>query len=265
VDQDFMVNDEEEQEDDEATLEADEALITESERREELIALQQESELPLEQLLKNYKIGEDSEEEDQELREGETDEEQEDSEEDEEEADKEMNFDDKEGLPKAVKAIIPEQSQHGTVHDETSWDEAEELTRSSWNAKDGAKLMSEMEDSKNLAGSVRSAESGLVPDEQTKAGEKALVMMVQGLKKPQSVQQNDLGMPHTDRTITGHFLETNQYKAGGKLATLVVDLGVNTREDVSSSLSQRRPQRSICCLTTVPVEQGMVRDMQVWI
>jgi len=49
------------QEDDEATLEADEALITESERREELIALQQESELPLEQLLKNYKIGEGNE------------------------------------------------------------------------------------------------------------------------------------------------------------------------------------------------------------
>jgi hypothetical protein len=207
----------------------------------------------------------DSEEGDQELSEGETDEEQEDSEEDEEEADKEMNFDDKEGLPKAVKAIIPEQSQHGTIHDGTSRDEADELTRSSWNTKDGAKPMSEMEDSKNLVGSVRSAECGLVADEQTKAGEKALVMMVQGLKKSRSVQQNDLGMPHTDRTITGHFLETKQYKAGGKLATLVVDLGVDTREDVSSSLSQRRPQRSICCLTTVPVEQGVVRDMQVWI
>jgi E1A-binding protein p400 len=49
------------QEDDEATLEADEALITESERREELNALQQESELPLDQLLKNYKMGEGNE------------------------------------------------------------------------------------------------------------------------------------------------------------------------------------------------------------
>jgi hypothetical protein len=124
----------------------------------------------------------DSEEEDQELSEGEADEEQEDSEEDEEEVDKEMNFDDKEGLPKAVKAIIPEQSQHGTVHDGTSQDEAEELTRSSWNAKDRAKLLSEMEDSRNLVGSVRSAECGLVPDEQAKAGGKALVMMVQRLK-----------------------------------------------------------------------------------
>jgi E1A-binding protein p400 len=49
------------QEDDEATLEADEALITECERREELNALQQESELPLDQLLKNYKMGEGNE------------------------------------------------------------------------------------------------------------------------------------------------------------------------------------------------------------
>ncbi len=49
------------QEDDEATLEADEALITESERREELNALQHESELPLDQLLKNYKMGEGNE------------------------------------------------------------------------------------------------------------------------------------------------------------------------------------------------------------
>lgn len=54
------------------------------------------------------------------MNEGETNQKQEDNEEDEEEADKKMNFDDKEGLPKVVKAIIPEQSQHGTVHDETS-------------------------------------------------------------------------------------------------------------------------------------------------
>ncbi len=79
--------------------------------------------------------------------------------------------------------VILEQSQHGTIHDGTSRDEVEELTRSSWNAKDGAKLLSEMEDSRNLVGSVRSAECGLVPNEQTKAGGKALVMMVQGLKK----------------------------------------------------------------------------------
>lgn len=44
------------QEDDEATLEADEALITEAERKEELSALQRESELPLEDLLNAYKL-----------------------------------------------------------------------------------------------------------------------------------------------------------------------------------------------------------------
>jgi E1A-binding protein p400 len=42
------------QEDDEATLEADEALITEEERKEELSALQRESELPIEELLRAY-------------------------------------------------------------------------------------------------------------------------------------------------------------------------------------------------------------------
>ncbi len=84
------------------------------------------------------------------MNEGETNEKQEDNEEDEEEADKKMNFDDKEGLPKVVKAIIPEQSQHGIVHDETSQDEIEKLTRSLRNTKDRAMLMSEMEDSKTL-------------------------------------------------------------------------------------------------------------------
>ena len=44
------------QEDDEGTLEADEALITEEERKEELSALQRESELPLEDLLNAYKL-----------------------------------------------------------------------------------------------------------------------------------------------------------------------------------------------------------------
>jgi hypothetical protein len=36
-------------------LQGDEALIIEFERKEELNALQQESELPLDQILKNYK------------------------------------------------------------------------------------------------------------------------------------------------------------------------------------------------------------------
>eukprot|EP01018_Ginkgo_biloba_P038738 Gb_04357 [translate_table: standard] len=54
-------------EDDEATLEADEALITEEERREELAALQNEIDVPLEELLKRYKVNEGSEEENEEV------------------------------------------------------------------------------------------------------------------------------------------------------------------------------------------------------
>lgn len=44
------------QEDDEQTIEEDEALITEEERQEELAALQNEVELPLEELLKRYSM-----------------------------------------------------------------------------------------------------------------------------------------------------------------------------------------------------------------
>lgn len=42
------------QEDDEHTIEEDEALITEEEREEELAALQGEMDLPIEELLKRY-------------------------------------------------------------------------------------------------------------------------------------------------------------------------------------------------------------------
>ena len=42
------------QEDDEQTIEEDEALITKEERQEELAALQNEIDLPLEDLLKRY-------------------------------------------------------------------------------------------------------------------------------------------------------------------------------------------------------------------
>ncbi|KAL8204879.1 hypothetical protein R6Q57_010502 [Mikania cordata] len=51
---------ENEPEDDEHTIEEDEALITEDERREELAALQNEADLPLEVLLKRYAVGETS-------------------------------------------------------------------------------------------------------------------------------------------------------------------------------------------------------------
>ena len=46
------------QEDDEHTIEEDEALITEEERQEELTALHNEVDLPLEELLRRYTTGE---------------------------------------------------------------------------------------------------------------------------------------------------------------------------------------------------------------
>ncbi|CAM6104661.1 unnamed protein product [Calypogeia fissa] len=53
-DEDFDMNKEEEEEDDETTIAADEALVTEVEKKEELDLLQRESELPLEEILKLY-------------------------------------------------------------------------------------------------------------------------------------------------------------------------------------------------------------------
>ena len=46
------------QEDDEHTIEEEEALITEEERQEELTALHNEVDLPLEELLRRYTKGE---------------------------------------------------------------------------------------------------------------------------------------------------------------------------------------------------------------
>ncbi|XP_058207569.1 protein PHOTOPERIOD-INDEPENDENT EARLY FLOWERING 1 isoform X1 [Rhododendron vialii] len=56
VDEDFDVRSGDESEDDEHTLEEDEALITEEERKEELAALQNEVDLPLEELIKRYAV-----------------------------------------------------------------------------------------------------------------------------------------------------------------------------------------------------------------
>ncbi|XP_047310658.1 protein PHOTOPERIOD-INDEPENDENT EARLY FLOWERING 1 [Impatiens glandulifera] len=58
VDEDFHALSEDEIEDDWHTLEEDEALITEEERKEELEALQNEVEMPLEELLKRYNVEE---------------------------------------------------------------------------------------------------------------------------------------------------------------------------------------------------------------
>ncbi|KAF5731979.1 hypothetical protein HS088_TW18G00666 [Tripterygium wilfordii] len=61
VDEDFDIQSEDETEDDEQTIEDDEALITEEERQEELAALRSEVDLPLEELLKRYAVGEGKE------------------------------------------------------------------------------------------------------------------------------------------------------------------------------------------------------------
>ncbi|XP_024982552.1 protein PHOTOPERIOD-INDEPENDENT EARLY FLOWERING 1 isoform X3 [Cynara cardunculus var. scolymus] len=58
IDEDYKS--EKEPEDDEHTIEEDEALITEDERREELEALHNEVDLPLEELLRRYAVGEDN-------------------------------------------------------------------------------------------------------------------------------------------------------------------------------------------------------------
>ncbi|GMN55899.1 hypothetical protein TIFTF001_025008 [Ficus carica] len=54
VDEDYRIQSDDESEDDEQTIEEDEARITEQERQEELVALQNEVDLPLEELLKRY-------------------------------------------------------------------------------------------------------------------------------------------------------------------------------------------------------------------
>ncbi|XP_026445774.1 protein PHOTOPERIOD-INDEPENDENT EARLY FLOWERING 1-like isoform X4 [Papaver somniferum] len=63
VDGDYDVQSEDESEDDEHTIEEDEALITKEERKAELEGLQDEMDLPLEELLKRYKISTVSREE----------------------------------------------------------------------------------------------------------------------------------------------------------------------------------------------------------
>lgn len=58
ADNDYDIHSEDDMEDDEQTIEEDEALITEDERKEELAALQNEVDLPLEELLKRYSMNE---------------------------------------------------------------------------------------------------------------------------------------------------------------------------------------------------------------
>ncbi|KAL2464783.1 Protein PHOTOPERIOD-INDEPENDENT EARLY FLOWERING 1 [Forsythia ovata] len=60
VDEDYDMHSDDESEDDEHTIEEDEALITKEEREEELAALQNEIDLPLEELLKSYAAEEEN-------------------------------------------------------------------------------------------------------------------------------------------------------------------------------------------------------------
>ncbi|KAI4348769.1 hypothetical protein L6164_009450 [Bauhinia variegata] len=59
-DEEYDIQSDDESEDDEQTLEVDEALITQEERQEELAALHDEINLPLEELLKRYAAGKES-------------------------------------------------------------------------------------------------------------------------------------------------------------------------------------------------------------
>ncbi|KAJ7976011.1 protein PHOTOPERIOD-INDEPENDENT EARLY FLOWERING 1-like [Quillaja saponaria] len=59
-DEEFNIQSDDESEDDEHTIDEDEALITEAEREEEVAALQNEMDLPLEELLKRYTKEKDS-------------------------------------------------------------------------------------------------------------------------------------------------------------------------------------------------------------
>ncbi|GAY32612.1 hypothetical protein CUMW_003290 [Citrus unshiu] len=56
IDEEYDVHSEDESEDDEHTIEEDEALITEEERKEELEALHNETDIPLQELLKRYAV-----------------------------------------------------------------------------------------------------------------------------------------------------------------------------------------------------------------
>jgi hypothetical protein len=71
-------------------------------------------------------------------------------------------------------------------------------------------------------------------------------------------------LPHADRVIPGHLVEMDQLQVGGKLSTLVVELGVDTWEDISISLKARRPQRQKQLLISSFVHLGNMKDIQVW-
>ncbi len=92
-----------------------------------------------------------------------------------------------------------------------------------------------------------------------------MITAVPGMKTdPQSLQHSNLKLPHADRVIPGHLVEMDQLQVGGKLSTLVVELGVDTWEDISISLKARRPQRQKQLLISSFVHLGNMKDIQVW-
>jgi hypothetical protein len=158
-----------------------------------------------------------------------------------------------------------EESWCNTERAWTVGNEAEKLTGSSLNIKDTTNVKSEMEDLKSLRfGLVKATNDDSIADEPAKVyKEKGMITTVLGMKTDsQSLQHNTLKLPHADWVVTGHLAEMDQSQVGGELPTLVVELGVDTQEDINISLKARRPQRQRRLLTSSFVHLGIMRDMQ---
>ncbi|CAK9231368.1 unnamed protein product [Sphagnum troendelagicum] len=92
-----------------------------------------------------------------------------------------------------------------------------------------------------------------------------MITAVPGMKRdPQSLQHSYLKLPHADWIIPGHLVEMDQLQVGGELSTLVVELGVDTCEDISISLKARRPQRQRHLLISSFVHLGNMKDTRCW-
>lgn len=137
-DAEFSLENTEDVEDDFSTLEADEALITEDERREELLALEREGSLPLEELLKMYSSRRESDDSGEELEKDEDEDEDEEDEDEEEEGEEEQVEDEEEEEKEEAEAApveadridaIQETNEKRKFHSE-SMDKSEEDAKS---------------------------------------------------------------------------------------------------------------------------------------
>lgn len=98
------------------------------------------------------------------------------------------------------------------------------------------------------------------------AEEKAMVTMMQQMKtNSQALQQKNLKLTHAHRVIPGHLPVVDQSKWDGKLAKRVVDLGVDTWEEICITVNVLRLERKRRLFTSKPVHLGMMTDIQVWI